>query len=86
MPHGPTSPSIRPAAAVTAPITPMVIKMPTANSDEMPNARRVVIRPCWSMNPTMSGMLARWQGLSRMLRIPHTNAAVSATAGTPSTA
>ena len=38
------------------------------------------------MKPTISGMLERWQGLRTTLSIPHTAAAVSATAGAPSIA
>ena len=34
----------------------------------------------------MSGMLARWQGLRMMLRMPHMTDAVSAISGAPSTA
>ena len=77
---------MRPAAAVIAPMTAMVMRMPTAKSVEVQNARRAVTTPCSLMKPTMSGMLARWQGLRRMLRMPHTTAAVSAISGAPSTA
>jgi hypothetical protein len=38
------------------------------------------------MNPTIRGILAKWQGLSTMLRMPQTTAAVMAMAGVPSTA
>jgi hypothetical protein len=34
------------------------------------NARPVDFTSCSSMNPTISGMLARWQGLSTMLNTP----------------
>jgi len=61
----------------------IVTRISPENRVEMRNARRVEMRPCPSMKPTMSGMLARWQGLSRMLRIPHANAAARATAGAP---
>jgi hypothetical protein len=50
---------MRPAAAVTAPMAPMVTRIPTANNVEMKKARRVDIRPCLSMKPTISGMLDR---------------------------
>src|SRR5512139_678650 len=77
---------MRPAAAVTAPMAAIVTRMPTAKSVDVQNARRVVTCPCSLMNPTMSGMLARWQGLRMMLRMPHTNDAPRAMAGAPSTA
>jgi hypothetical protein len=77
---------MRPAAAVIAPMTAMVMRMPTAKSVEVQNARRVVIRPCSLTKPTISGMLARWQGLKMMLNTPHTAAAANAMAGPPSTA
>jgi len=64
----------------------MVIRMPTAKSEARPKALSVVIRPWPLINPTMSGMLARWQGLSSTLKIPHTKEAAIATAGVPSTA
>jgi hypothetical protein len=35
------------------------------------------------MNPTIRGMLERWQGLKTMLRIPQRNAAPIANAGVP---
>ena len=37
----------------------MVMRMPTAKSVEVQNARLAVTWPCSLMNPTMSGMLAR---------------------------
>ena len=48
-----------------------------------PKARLVEILPCSSIKPTMRGILARWQGLSRMLNIPHTNEAAMAIAAMP---
>ena len=50
------------------------------------NARPADFTSCSLMKPTMSGMLARWQGLSTMLRMPQTKAAPSASAGVPWTA
>ena len=47
---------------------------------------RLVETVCDMMMPTMSGMLARWQGLKRMLKTPHAIAAASASSGVPSTA
>lgn len=77
---------MRPAAAVIAPITAMVTRIPTANSIAMVKARRALTLPCPLMNPTMRGMLARWHGLRIMLRTPHATDAPSAIAGAPSTA
>jgi hypothetical protein len=37
----------------------MVIKIPAAKRDDMIKARLVDILPCWSMKPTIRGMLAR---------------------------
>ena len=68
------------------PMTAIVNSIPLANSVESQNAWRVEVRPCLSMKPTMSGMLARWQGLSNILSTPQTKAAPSATAAVPSTA
>jgi hypothetical protein len=42
VPPRPTSPAIRPAAAVTAPMTAMLPRMPTAKLVEMSRARRPV--------------------------------------------
>ena len=50
---------MRPAPAVIAPIAAMVIRIPTAKSVEVQNARLTVALPCSLINPTMSGMLAR---------------------------
>ena len=80
------SPIILPSPAVTAPIAPIVIKIPTAKRLDMIKARVVEMRPCPSINPTIKGILARWHGLSSMLKIPHVKAAVRAIAGVPSTA
>jgi len=60
--------------------------MPTAKSNEIQNARRVEILPWVSINPTISGILARWQGLSIMLKTPHRKEANKAIQGAPSTA
>jgi len=64
----------------------MVIKMPKANSVEIQKARRVDIRPWPLINPTISGMLARWQGLRMTLRMPQINDAGSAINQAPSKA
>ena len=48
--------------------------MPRAKASEMRKALRVVSFSCWLTKPTISGMLARWQGLSRMLNIPQMKA------------
>jgi len=77
---------IRPAEAVMTPTKAMVTRMPAANTAEMPNARLGLIFPCSPMNPTMSGMLDRWQGLKMMLSTPHTKDALSAMSAEPSTA
>ena len=63
----------------------MVTRIPTANSDAIPNARPVLTRPCPLIKPTMRGMLDRWHGLSTTLSTPHTAAAASAAPGAPST-
>ena len=63
---------MRPTAAVIAPTAAMVMRMPTANTVATPKARAVVVRPWPMINPTISGMLDRWQGLRTMLRTPHT--------------
>jgi hypothetical protein len=77
---------MRPAAAVTAPRAAIVRRIPPAKRVEMTNARRIDIRPCWSMKPTISGMLDRWHGLSTTLRMPQRNDAAMAIAGVASTA
>jgi len=64
----------------------IVTRIPTANSVAMPPARAVETRPWPLIKPTISGMLARWQGLRMMLRMPHTTDAPSASNGAPSTA
>jgi hypothetical protein len=64
-------------AAVRMPMTAIVIRMQTAERVEVQKALRVVTRPWSLMKPMMSGMLARRQGLSRMLRMPHTTPAPS---------
>jgi hypothetical protein len=48
----------------------IVTRIPEANNKEIRNARFVDIRPCSSINPIISGILARWHGLRMMLNIP----------------
>ncbi len=51
---------MRPAAAVIAPMAPIVIRMPTANRADSEKARRVVMATPWPlMKPMIRGMLAR---------------------------
>ena len=57
--------------------------MPRANASEMRKALRVVSCSCWLMKPMISGMLAKWQGLSRMLNIPQMKAPSKPTRGWP---
>ena len=45
---------------------------------ESRNARLVEASSCVEMKPTMSGTLARWQGLKTMLTTPQAKAASSA--------
>ena len=66
---GPTSPSILPSAAVTAPIAAMVIRIPRLNTVATSRARwpgldrggcpAGAVDSCWVMNATTSGMLDR---------------------------
>jgi hypothetical protein len=64
----------------------MVRRIPKAKRTDTENALLVDIFPCPLTKPTMSGMLARWQGLSKILRIPHTMEAKTAIKGAPSIA
>ncbi len=57
--------------------------MPRAKASEMRKALRVVSCSCWLMKPTIKGMLARWQGLSRILNIPHKKAPSKPRSGLP---
>ena len=50
---------IRPAAAVIAPMAAIVTRIPTAKRREIAKALLAVMRPCLSMKPTISGMLAK---------------------------
>jgi hypothetical protein len=59
----------------------MVISIPNENNKESIKARFVLISPWSSMNPTISGILARWHGLRTILSTPHKNEASKATAG-----
>ena len=61
----------------------MVTMRPDANSAAISAARRGLTRPWLSINPTTSGMLARWHGLRSMLSTPQTNAASSASPPAP---
>jgi len=63
-----------------------VISIPTANEVETTKARITDIFPCPLINPTISGKLARWQGLKIMLSIPQTKEALNAIRGELSTA
>ncbi len=69
---------MRPASPVARPMSPMVTSIPVENRSARRNARFVLMRPCSSMNPTMSGMLARWHGESTMESTPQTKAAMRA--------
>jgi hypothetical protein len=59
----------------------MLIMIPAEKHEEIKNALFVDIRPCSSMNPTIRGMLERWQGLKTRLRTPQMNDAPMAKRG-----
>jgi len=72
--HEPTSPINRPIRLVTSPIRPIITKMPKLKQVESQKSRFVSIFLYPLKKPMISGMMARWQGLRKMLRIPQTNA------------
>jgi hypothetical protein len=59
----------------------MVIKIPDEKRKDSQNARFVDILPCSSINPTIRGMLAKWQGLKRMLKTPQIKEPINAING-----
>jgi hypothetical protein len=61
------------------------MRIPKAKSELIKKARRVDMRPCSSINPTIRGILAKWQGLKRMLKTPQAKEAAIAIKGVPST-
>ena len=70
---------MRPPAAVATPSRAMVTRMPRAKRDDSSQGPPLAHGRSWPwMNPTISGMLARWQGLSRMLGTPQAKAAARA--------
>ena len=77
-PTTPTSPISLPSRAVMTPIAAMVIKMPIANMDDKLKTRRRDGCSWLVMNPMSSGILARWQGLKRILKKPQVSDAPAA--------
>ena len=76
-------PSSRPAKEAMTPAMRSVIKIPSEKLSEIRNALRVEISFCSLMKAITIGILARWQGLIRMLNIPHKKLAPIAMAGLP---
>ncbi len=74
---------ILPIAPVIAPIIAIVTKIPRAKTAEISMPREVFFSPLAVRNPMMSGILERWQGLRRMLKIPQANDAAKAMAMPP---
>src|ERR1035437_4518578 len=71
----PISPISLPSEAVIIPIKAIVIRIPAENTSEIYNVVLMLTFPCELINPTIRGILDRWQGERSILNIPQPKAA-----------
>ena len=76
-------PSNRPAKEAMTPARRRVSRIPIEKFNDMKKAFLVEISFCSLINATTIGILARWQGLRRILNIPHKKLAPIAIPGLP---